>query len=405
MASARTAEGKAEETMDSTCNKVADTVEHGATSALDATPDLASRKMDHVGDVVQKASESERVRDASETPAAKAKEAGRTAIEMSREAIEALARAGNRLRKDPREFARVIILSARAKISDIGAGTVELRTRLTEMNHFLVEERRKRFAQLRSLDVTTVAAATAASTITVFETLKGAFPDFNELSQPMRAKMAMAGSRGEWRPVDVATEFYESTVPFPVRNLGEVAVERFVDGKHASHIQSVYNEPGMGMNTANIVWESAGDNISRGSADMTQFQLAQANAKNIFDATGIVLTDALQNAALAGCIGMTLEGIVSLGENLIYVYKGTMTPEEALKSGVKNVAKAGLSGAIGGLGISVAVAFGAGPALAAAAPVLVTIGGTLFAISTYQRIKTALDTTSNTLVTSTEPAV
>lgn len=37
------------------------------------------------------------------------------------------------------------------------------------------------------------------------------------------------------------------------------------------------------------------------------------------------------------------------------------------------------------------VALGAGPALATAAPVLVSVGGILYIVSAYSRIKTALD--------------
>ena len=94
---------------------------------------------------------------------------------------------------------------------------------------------------------------------------------------------------------------------------------------------------------------------------------------------------------MAGCIGMALEGVVSLGENMIYVYKGARTREDALKNVGEDVLTRVAVGAVGGFGISVAVSLGAGPALATAAPVLVTIGGSLYAISTYRRIKTALD--------------
>ena len=143
------------------------------------------------------------------------------------------------------------------------------------MSILLAEASRQGFAHVRGLDVTALSRSTAAAAALAFETLEGAFPEFGELSQSMRAKMAMAGLRGEWRPVDVATEFYGSSIPFPVRNLGQDAVEMFVDGKHASHIESVHNEAGEATDSANIVRESAGDNLSRGAANMTPFELAQ----------------------------------------------------------------------------------------------------------------------------------
>ena len=112
------------------------------------------------------------------------------------------------------------------------------------------------------------------------------------------------------------------------RNLGEDAVLAFVDGKHAGHIEAVANAPGRMMDTANIVWERARDNLARGAADMTPLELAKANALNALHATGIVMAEALQTAAVAGCIGMALEGVVSVTENLIYVYKDEMTPQQ-----------------------------------------------------------------------------
>ena len=78
-----------------------------------------------------------------------------------------------------------------------------------------------------------------------------------------------AGMHGDWRTVDAASSFYESSVPSAVRNLGNDAVVAFLDGKHASHIEAVVNAPGRMMDAANIVWEAARDNLARGGADMT----------------------------------------------------------------------------------------------------------------------------------------
>ena len=235
------------------------------------------------------------------------------------------------------------------------------------------------------------AQAAAAGAWGAFLTLQKAVPSFSDLPPAMKAKFAAAGMHGAWRPVDVADEFFREGIPFPVRNLGEEAVFTFVDGKHASHIEAVANAPGRMMDAANIVWERARDNLARGAADMTPLELAKANALNALDATGIVMTEALQTAAVAGCIGMALEGVVSVTENLIYVYKDEMTPQQGGRRVLKDMLKKGKAAAIGGAGMTVVVALGAGPALATAAPVLVTVGGVLYVVSAYSRIKTALD--------------
>ena len=235
------------------------------------------------------------------------------------------------------------------------------------------------------------AQAAAAGAWGAFLTLQKAVPSFSDLPPAMKAKFAAAGMHGAWRPVDAAGAFYESSIPFTVRNLGEDAVLAFVDGKHAGHIEAVANAPGRMADAANIVWERARDNLARGAADMTPLELAKANALNALHATGIVMTEALQTAAVAGCIGMALEGVVSVTENLIYVYKDEMTLQQGGRRVLKDMLKKGKAAAIGGAGMTVVVALGAGPALATAAPVLVTVGGVLYVVSAYSRIKTALD--------------
>ena len=237
------------------------------------------------------------------------------------------------------------------------------------------------------------AQAAAAAAWGAFLTLEEAVPSFSDLPTAMKAKFAAAGMHGAWRPLDVASTFYESSIPFPVRNLGKDAVVAFLDGKHAGHIEAFVNAPGRVMDAANIVWERASDNLARGAADMTPLELAKANALNALDATGILVTEALQTAAVAGCIGMALEGVVSVSENLIYVYKDEMTLQEARRNVLRDVLKRGKAAAIGGAAMTVVVALGAGPALATAAPVLVSVGGVLYVVSAYSRVKTALDST------------
>ena len=169
---------------------------------------------------------------------------------------------------------------------------------------------------------------------------------------------------------------------------------KFVEGKHASHIQAVANAPEMMMEHANIVWEAAKDNLARGAADMNAADLAKANALNALDAAGILATEALQTAAIAGCIGMALEGVVSISENYIYVYKGEKDIAEGAKDMAKHVLKRGVFSAVGGVGWMVALSLGAGPAISAAGPVLVTVGGATFVVAAYKRIKTAVDSTT-----------
>ena len=233
--------------------------------------------------------------------------------------------------------------------------------------------------------------ATAASVSAAFLTVEQMIPSFSGLSPVVKAKFAMAGLQGAWRPVEVAQAFFEERIPSAVRNLGEDAVLKFVEGKHASHVQSVFNAPERMAEHTNIVWEAAKDNLSRGATDMTAMDLAKANALNVLDATGIVMNQAVRTAATAGCIGMALEGVVSISENYIYVYKGEKDIAEGARDTAKEVLKKGGASAIGGVGWMVALSLGAGPAISAAGPVIVTVGGATFIVAAYKRIKTALD--------------
>ena len=239
--------------------------------------------------------------------------------------------------------------------------------------------------------------ATAASVSTAFLTVEQMVPSFSGLSPAVKAKFAMAGLQGAWRPIDFAQGFFEEGVPSAVRNLGEDAVLKFVEGKHASHIRSVFNAPERMAEHTNIVWEAAKDNLSRGATDMTAMDLAKANALNALDATGIVMNQAVRTAATAGCIGMALEGVVSIAENYIYVYQGEKDVAEGAKDAAKEVLKKGGASAIGGVGWMVALSLGAGPAISAAGPVIVTVGGATFVVAAYKRIKTALDSTEESV--------
>ena len=350
-----------------------------------------------------------------------AREASRVAYGYTSRTVRDLRKADLRLHTNTVELARAITASAQATITDVagnaanvigdvgnlagkaatqtGSVTGSAATVLLEQGRTFRKKCGEPFKSL-SPGATRIgdnaeawAQAAAAAAGSALLNLQQAVLSLNDLSPTLKAKFVTAGMHGTWRTVDAASTFYESSVPSAVRNLGNDAVVAFLDGKHASHIEAVVNAPGRMMDAANIVWEAARDNLARGAANMTPLELAKANALNALHATGIVAAEALQTAAVAGCIGMALEGVVSVSENLIYVYKDEMTLHEAGRNVLKDVLKKGKAAAIGGAAVTVVVALGAGPALATGAPVLVSVGGVLYIVSAYSRIKTALDPT------------
>ena len=94
---------------------------------------------------------------------------------------------------------------------------------------------------------------------------------WDSLTDSLQSKFASAGLGGDRgvRSVAEAHEFYRDSIPYPVRNLAGDAVERFVAGKDASHIQSVRNAPHLADSDSNFMWENSAINRARGAEDMS----------------------------------------------------------------------------------------------------------------------------------------
>ena len=303
--------------------------------------------------------------------------------------------------------ARTVTKGAKARMEDLGGAAASqigqvVGDTFVRFSKFAATLNKATTEQMRKLDHNTKGLrddliewgrATGAAVGAAFLRVENMVPSFSDLAPSVKAKFAMAGLRGAWRPVEFAQGFFEEGIPAGVRNLGENAVLKFVQDKHAGHIKAVANAPELMMEHATIVWERAKDNLARGAADMTPMELAKANAINAMDAAGIVAGQAIQTAATAGAIGMALEGVVTVAENYIYVYRGEKDVDEGVRDAVTDIIKKGGASAVGGIGLTVALSLGAGPAIAAAGPVIVTVGGATFVLTAYKRIKTALDST------------
>ncbi len=206
----------------------------------------------------------------------------------------------------------------------------------------------------------------------------------------MKFKKAGLGDKRGIRTDAQAEQFYNSSVPAPVRNLGEGAVRSFTKGKQASHIESVANAPGNAKSAGNIVWESAKSNLRRGADNMTKSELIGTNIKNGAQATKIVAKGVAISATRAGAISALLELPVSVAENGIHIAKGGKSVKEAAREIVADTTKAGIAGGVVAGGITFAAALGAGAAIAAAAPVATAVGTCVFGASTFLRIRRAM---------------
>lgn len=215
---------------------------------------------------------------------------------------------------------------------------------------------------------------------------------FSQLSQQIKNKFSRAGlnnSRGGYRNLLEARGFYETSVPGPVRNLGESAAKQFANGKDASHKISVQNAPHLARDPRNIIWESTKANAKRGPGNMTKLEIVKANGVNAAQTARIVGGATAARAARGAGWAALFELPVSLVENGINVYRGKKSMEKGFKDTGTDMAKAGIAGGVFAGSTTVVVALGAGPALAAAGPVLVPIGVGLFALSAGSRIRRA----------------
>ena len=171
-------------------------------------------------------------------------------------------------------------------------------------------------------------------------------PFLSRLSGPIQNKFRIAGlgrGRGVRGPA-AAQEFYRSSVPGPVWNLGEGPVRQFTNGKQASHIRSAANAPSQARDSANIIWESAKANTARGSRNMTRLEVVGARTSNAAHTAGIVGAAAAKRAGRGALWTAVLELPVSLVENGINVSRGKKTREEAVKDTGKDMATAGVAG-------------------------------------------------------------
>ena len=212
------------------------------------------------------------------------------------------------------------------------------------------------------------------------------FANFSYSTVKKFKRGGLGEGRGGYRSLAEAEEFYQTSVPGMVRNLGEEPVIQFTGGKEASHIESVANAPGKVRDLRNLLWESGKVNAKRGSRNMTRMEVIGARAVNAADAVKIVGGAAAKNAGKGAAWTVLFEFPVSLAENGICVFRGKKTGKAAAKDTGKDVATAGAAGGAMAAGATVAVAMGAGPVLTAAAPILVPVGVGIFAISSGSRI-------------------
>ena len=211
---------------------------------------------------------------------------------------------------------------------------------------------------------------------------------WENLSDSLQSKFSSAG--GVSRSAAEAQAFYQDSIPFKVRNLGEDAVWRLVDGKDASHIQSVNNAPHLAADNSNIIWEASNINRARGAENMTSVERLQAQDSNTVIADGIMFRDCLQTAGITALYAGLMETPVAVVENYLHYQRGRKTGEEAVKDAAIAIGKRAGTGAVLGFTVTAAVSLlGAGQLLVTISPVLIPVGMALYGYNALKRIQSA----------------
>ena len=213
---------------------------------------------------------------------------------------------------------------------------------------------------------------------------------FESLSQGLQRKFATAGLRGDYRSTAEAQSFYQQSIPHPVRNLGQDSVESFLDGKDASHIQSVQNAPHLASENANLMWEDSIINRARGAENMTGSDQFWGQAGNTFDATDLLFRECLETAGMTALWAGLMEAPVATIENYFHYKRVRKTGEEAVQDAAKAIALRAGTGAAIGFAVSGAVAVvGGASVLVTVAPYLIPVGLALYGHNALKRIQRA----------------
>ncbi len=204
---------------------------------------------------------------------------------------------------------------------------------------------------------------------------------FDGLPPDLQQKFMQAGLGGVrgYRTYAQAAEFYRTSVPWGVRAQGPQAILDFLNGKHASHVQSFANNPHLAKNPKNIIWEPAGKNLRRGANDMSKFDKAANTVRNAA-ATG-----------KAAGLAVLLELPVTAAENSIRVTRGSLSKRQAVRNAASDTGRAAVSGGAMTLVLaSLKIGFVASALANPAVSTTVGVAGTgIFAVSAARRLKRA----------------
>lgn len=140
-------------------------------------------------------------------------------------------------------------------------------------------------------------------------------------------------------------------------------VEKYLDGKHASHIKP--HSQGGSNDPSNIKWENGTENIARGGKPMTSQEQMSLNAKYQFDNLTGAVKAGLQAIPMGATVGAVTTMPFSLLTNGLRVVRGEISAQEAATTTLEDTA---MGGVVGG-----ATAFATTTLAAACPPIAISL--------------------------------
>lgn len=163
--------------------------------------------------------------------------------------------------------------------------------------------------------------------------------EWSSLSAETQRRLTNGGLgsyRGGPRTPTEAEQFYRTSVPRHVRDVGNSAVREYLDGKEASHITSVRNDPSLARDPSNIVWEDTASNRSRGARDMTAGEKHAARMGNVRDAAKIGGKEAIRRGVRGGLVAGAMELPVATVENYFHWRRARKPGAHAIRDTAKS---------------------------------------------------------------------
>ena len=186
------------------------------------------------------------------------------------------------------------------------------------------------------------------------------------------------------RSAKISPKALYDLIPAGVRTSAD-DVLAFLSERDLSHIKSKANHPELANDVKNVLFEKRWWNRTRGSKDMTLWEVTRARLDNFAEGVTKGARATTAAAARGAIVGALMELPVTAAENFLLVRARGKTQKEAWADVARDIGKSAAAGAAGTVVVTGVAMIGVPMAPVVAVPIAVA-GGTLFTWSAAERI-------------------